>query len=215
MASKRSFKQFDWDAAYRVGAPPWDTGSPAEELVRLIDNGAVRPCEVLDIGCGTGANAVFLAKRRFDVTAVDVSPLAIERARVRCERENALVRFVCGSVFDFSKSSDKFDFILDVGFYHFIRQVDLQKYLDTLWWLTKPGTSCLVLAGAPSEPADNGPPQVSEDDLRFELGRLFEMVDLHPFRFAANSRADGFPGWSCLLRRPEMPKRTGHKTAKR
>ena len=54
---------------------------------------------MLEIGCGTGANAIYLARQRFEVTAVDASPLAIERARLRCEQQNGLVRFVLAGRF--------------------------------------------------------------------------------------------------------------------
>ena len=73
----------DWDTAYREGTPPWDTGVPHAELVRVLDEYDLRPQTVLDIGCGTGADAILLARRRFEVTAVDCSPIALERARLR------------------------------------------------------------------------------------------------------------------------------------
>lgn len=208
VAARRAAIRPDWDSTYRAGTPPWDTGRPAGELVRVIDERLFQASSALDIGCGTGANAVFLSQRRFDVTAIDLSPLAIERARLRCENENALVRFVCGNIFDFAKTAGQFDFVLDVGFYHFIRQLELERYLDMLWWVTQPGTTCLVLAGAKGEAVEGGPPQVSEDDIRLELGRLFEIVQLRPFRFDAANRPEGFLGWSCLLRRPPVQSST-------
>lgn len=189
---------------YRMGTPPWDIGRPAKELVRILDAGLVRPGAVLDVGCGTGANAVCLARRRFDVTAVDTCALAIERARLRCERENALVRFVRANIFDFVKTGGRFDFVLDAGFYHFIRQSDLERYLDLLWWATKPGSHYLVLAGATGETAEGGPPQVCEEHIRSELGRLFQILDLRPFQFEAAQCPTGYLGWSCLMKRPEL-----------
>jgi SAM-dependent methyltransferase len=203
VAGKKSLLP-DWDGLYRLGTPPWDTGRPAKELLRILDERLVRPGSVLDVGCGTGANAVCLARRRFEVTAVDTSALAIERARLRCERENALVRFVRGNIFELAKTGGRFDFVLDAGFYHFIRQADLERYLDLLWWVTKPGSHCLVLAGAAGETAEGGPPQVTEENIRSELGRLFELLDLRPFQFEAAQRPEGFRGWSCLMKRPAL-----------
>jgi SAM-dependent methyltransferase len=157
----------------------------------------------LEVGCGTGADAAYLAKRGFDVTAVDSSPTAIERARTRAERCGALVRFVLDDVFAFAEeNSETFDLVYDAGFYHFMRRLNFSRYLDLLWRVTRPGTLYLALAGAAGERAEGGPPQVSEEDLHRELGRLFEMVQLRPFHFESPRRAEGYLGWSCLMRRP-------------
>jgi len=204
VVGKKSVLLPDWEKLYRMGTPPWDTGRPAKELLRILDEGLVRPGAVLDVGGGTGANAVWLARRRFDVTAVDTSALAIERARLRCEQENALVRFVRANIFEFAKTGGRFDFILDAGFYHFIRQADLERYLDMLWWVTKPGSRYLVLAGAAGETAEGGPPQVEEEHIRNELGRLFELLDLRPFQFESSEHPEGYRGWSCLMQRPML-----------
>jgi methyl halide transferase len=196
----------DWDEAYRQGTPPWDTGIPHAELVRVLDEYRLRPQTVLEIGCGTGADAILLAQRRFEVTAVDCSPIALERARLRAEQQNALLHFVLSDVFEFARSSGQFDFVLDAGLYHAIRQINLERYLDMLWRVTRPGSYFFCLAGAPNEPADEGPPQVTADEIHNELGRLFEFVHLRPTQWENPIRKKSFPAWSCLMRRPLVAK---------
>ena len=49
-----------WDASYHDGPAPWDAGGPQPAIVRLASDGGFNPT-VLDVGCGTGANAVHLA----------------------------------------------------------------------------------------------------------------------------------------------------------
>jgi len=193
----------DWDLIYREGTPGWETGCVAEELVRVLDEGVVRPGSVLELGCGTGADAVHLAKRGFEVTAVDTSPLALERARIRAERAGVPIHFVLDDVFEFAPMAGKFDLVYDAGFYHFIRQTDLSRLLDLLWRLTSPGSYYLTLAGSSEEDAEGGPPQVTESEIRSELGRLFEFVHLRPFHFESPRREEGYLGWSCLMKRPE------------
>jgi SAM-dependent methyltransferase len=195
----------DWDTAYREGTPPWDSSKPHAELIRVLEEYRLRPQTVLEIGCGSGADAILLAQRRFEVTAVDCSPIAIERARLRAEQHGALLRFVLDDVFDFAHSAGPSDFVYDAGLYHFIRQVDLERYLDMLWRVTQPGSHYLCLAGAPSkssETSDDGPPQVSEDEIHNELGRLFEFVHLRPTRLESSNPKQTYPAWSCFLRRP-------------
>ena len=62
----------DWNARYAEGDLPWDTGKPDEHLVKAVEGGAVKPGRTLEIGCGTGTNALWLAARGFDVLAVDL-----------------------------------------------------------------------------------------------------------------------------------------------
>lgn len=195
----------DWDAVYRKGTPPWETGLASGELIRVLDEGIIRPGAVLEVGCGTGADAVLLAQRGFDVTAVDSAAMAIERARGRAEQADALIRFVLSDVFQFAQTAEMFDLIYDSGFYHYIRLAALDKFLDMLWRITQPGSFYLTLAGSTDEESEGGPPQVSEQQIRGELGRLFEFVHLRPFRFESPNREEGYAGWSCLMRRPEVP----------
>jgi SAM-dependent methyltransferase len=177
---------------------------PHAELARVLDEYRLRPETVLEIGCGTGADAVLLARRRFQVTAVDCSPIAVERARLRAEQHDALIHFVLADIFDFARSAGQFDLVYDCGVYHALRQVNLERYLDVLWRVTRPGSYYFCLAGAPDKTADAGPPQVTEDEIRQELGRLFLFVNLRPTRLVSTTRSEGHPAWSCLMQRPVM-----------
>ncbi|MFZ1934497.1 MAG: class I SAM-dependent methyltransferase [Thermoguttaceae bacterium] len=197
----------DWDTAYRQGTPPWDAGRPHAELARVLDEYRLRPRTVLEVGCGTGADAIVLARRRFEVTAVDYSPIAIERARLRAEQSDALLRLVLDDVFVFARTAGQFDLVYDAGMYHSIRRTNLEEYLDMLWRVTRPGSHYFCLAGAPAEEVDgNGPGQVSEDEIHNELGRLFEFVHLRPTRLESADPKQSYAGWSCLMLRPPVGK---------
>jgi SAM-dependent methyltransferase len=192
----------DWDTVYREGTPPWDIGTPHGELTRVLDEYRLNPQTVLEIGCGTGADSILLAKRRFEVTAVDCSAIALERARLRAEQRSAGIHFVLADIFDFARTSGQFDLVYDCGVYHCLRQVNLDRYVDVLWRVTRPGSYYFCLAGAPNPTAEHGPPQVTEDEIHSELGRLFEFVHLRPTRLECPTGGEGHPAWSCLMRRP-------------
>jgi len=194
----------DWNMVYRQGTPPWETGRPTGELVRFIKEGVVRPSRVLELGCGTGADAVHLARSGFEVTAVDSSPIALERARARAEHEDVLARFVLADVFEFVKTAGEFDLVYEAGFYHYMRLVDLDRLLDLLWRVTYPGSYYFALIGSTGETTESGVPQVSKEEVHDELGRLFEFVHLRRFRFESPRRKEGYLGWSCLMRRPVL-----------
>jgi hypothetical protein len=85
---------FLYDAMYRWGAP-WDGVGVREELLRLLDLGEVTPAthpEAIDLGCGTGANVVELARRGFAATGVDFSSVALRKARARADHAGVHVR---------------------------------------------------------------------------------------------------------------------------
>jgi methylase of polypeptide subunit release factors len=75
------------------GQLPWDTGQPEPLLVEFVTSGAVTPSPTLEIGAGTGTNAIWMAERGFDVLGVDVSPLAVERAHAKLEGRALRCRF--------------------------------------------------------------------------------------------------------------------------
>jgi methyl halide transferase len=97
--------------------------------------------------------------------------------------------------------SGPFDFFFDRSCYHVVRREDPTAYVKSLHRLTRPGALGLVLTGNAREPHEPGPPVVSEEQIRAELGELFEIIHLREFRFD-QVEADGarFLGWSCLLR---------------
>ncbi len=192
----------NWDAIYHGGAPSWETGRPAAELIRVLGEKVVRPCRVLELGCGTGCDAICLSQHGFEVTAIDSSPMAIERARARLDATSEPVRFVLGDMFPFAQTAGTFGLVYDAGFYHHVRQGDLDRFLDLLWRVTEPGSYYLTLAGNADELAAGGPPRVCEDDIYGELGRLMDVVDLRPFTWESRDCEEGYRGWSCLMRRP-------------
>jgi SAM-dependent methyltransferase len=192
-----------WDERYAKGDTPWETGQPSSELQRVVAELPIRPCRALELGCGSGASAVWLAQQGFEVTALDLSTLAIEQARQRADEAGVSVRFLVADLLNPpSELAGPFDFFFDRGCYHVVRREDGTAYLQTLRGVTRSGTVGLVLAGNARESHQPGPPVVREDQVRDELGSVFDMVQLREFRFD-QIEGDGrrFLGWSCLLRR--------------
>ena len=192
-----------WDRQYRQGDPIWDSDRPTSELKRVVFDDRIAPCAALELGCGTGSNSVWLARQGFAVTAIDVSPSAVERARERAEKMGVSVRFLAGDLRDAGLLGGPYDFFVDCGCYGAMRREDRAGYLDAAARLTRPGTLGLVLTGNDQESEDEeGPPVLSEGQLRRDFGRPFEVLRLREFRFDADQgNGTEYLGWSCLLRR--------------
>jgi cephalosporin-C deacetylase-like acetyl esterase/SAM-dependent methyltransferase len=191
-----------WDNRYRDGDLPWDTGLPSTELQRAIAESGPVPGRALELGCGTGTNTVWLAQLGFDCTGVDLSPRAIERARQRAQAAGAQVRWAVGDVLTLGQLGPPFDFFFDRGCYHVVRRIDAGRYVAALDRWTAPAAQGLVLTGNARCPRTPGPPVVTQEELRAELGRAFEIVRLREFSFDLSpADKDSFLGWSCWLRK--------------
>jgi methyl halide transferase len=197
-------EQSRWNDRYESGDVPWDTGYPSTELVRLIKEERILPGRVLELGCGTGTNSIWLAQQGFDVTATDISPLALEQARHKAASARVNIRFLEADVLNLPPLGAPFPFFFDRGCYHVVRRIDVERFLSTLERISQPGTIGLVLTGNAKEKHEPGPPVVSEQEIRQELGRVFDIVRLREFRFDQVEKVGvRFLGWSCLVRRAE------------
>jgi SAM-dependent methyltransferase len=99
----------EWDARYSEGDGAMWSGRPNGRLVAEV--GSLTPGRVLDVGCGEGADAIWLAGRGWTVTAVDVSEVAVSRAREAAERAGAAIEWVCGDALQVPFPARSFDLL--------------------------------------------------------------------------------------------------------
>lgn len=139
-----------YDLIYRRGAP-WEIG-PRAELVELVTTGVLAPDALpraVDLGCGSGANAVFLAEHGFDVTGVDFSPVALARARALAEDAGVTdrCRFVIGDLTAGAGGREvrgPFDLIVDYGTLDDLRGDDRDEMTALVHDLSRPGSRFLL-----------------------------------------------------------------------
>jgi SAM-dependent methyltransferase len=193
-------ERMDWNDRYRDGQVPWDTGRPSSELQRVLSQHAIGPCRALEVGCGTGTNCVWLAQQGFDVTGVDVAPLAVEQAQARAQAAGVKAQFAVADLLQMPELHGPFAFFFDRGCYHAVRRSAPQQYAPAVARQLAAGARGLILAGNARQPHDPGPPVVTEQQLREELGLAFQILDLHEFHFdEAPGVPERFLGWSCLV----------------
>jgi cyclopropane fatty-acyl-phospholipid synthase-like methyltransferase len=127
-------KQF-YEWGYRHFRMPWEVG-PRRELVELVGDGRITPGRAIDLGCGSGANTVFLAQHGFDVTGVDFSSEAIEKAKRSADQAGVSVRFVVDDLTNLRKVEGPFDFLVDYGSMDDLSPKDRESYVQNVLPLT-------------------------------------------------------------------------------
>jgi SAM-dependent methyltransferase len=98
----------EWDARYGEQAAMW-SGRPNGRLV--VEAGALTPGRALDVGCGEGADAIWLARQGWRVTAIDISDVAITRARDAAAQAGVDVEWICGDAQQTALPSAAFDLV--------------------------------------------------------------------------------------------------------
>jgi SAM-dependent methyltransferase len=99
----------EWDARYSEGDATMWSGRPNGRLV--AEAAGLTPGQALDVGCGEGADAIWLARRGWTVTAIDVSTVALSRAREGAQRAGAAVEWVCGDALQTPFPARSFDLV--------------------------------------------------------------------------------------------------------
>jgi SAM-dependent methyltransferase len=177
-------------------------------LKQFLDSGAIRPCRAAVLGCGTGDNAVFLARQGFDVTGIDIAPTALQIAGKKSQQAEVRVKWLLADVLR-PPQLEPFEFIFDRGCYHDVRRQEPEAYVAALRGLASPGARILILAGNANP--DNfwrfdGPPRVKEEEIRRDFAEGFHLRSLRPFRFdTADAKHAGALAWAVLLERKSRP----------
>ena len=104
--------------AYKKGTPPWDIGKPDFNLVHTVTTVPIAPCKALEIGCGTGDNAIWLSQQNFDVVGIDISDLAIQKAREKAAQANVRCTFAVLNILNDHVDGAPFGFAFDRGCFH-------------------------------------------------------------------------------------------------
>ena len=175
----------EWNQHYIDGSTPWDNNTPDTQLQRVFAEYKIAPCRTLELGCGTGTNAVFLAERGFDVTAFDVSTLALEQAQARASAAQVKIHFFEASVFELPDLGGPFPLVFDRGVYHCARRQGAKPLCEAIARQSAAGGWYFTLAGNAQEPHDPnlGPPRLTAKEIVDDFSPWFDLVELREGRF--------------------------------
>jgi SAM-dependent methyltransferase len=192
-----------WNESYATGQPlPWDTGTPDPLLVEWVQSGAIAPGRTLEVGCGTGTNAIFLAERGFDVLGVDIAPLALEKAR---EKARGRCRFETVDFLTAAPPGGPFQFVFDRGCFHVFDEAhERTSFAERVAAQLVVGGTWLSLIGSTEGPArESGPPRRSARDVMDAIEPSLEIVTLRSAEFGVEGEA--LKAWLCLSRKRATP----------
>ncbi|MSQ02773.1 MAG: class I SAM-dependent methyltransferase [Myxococcales bacterium] len=196
-----------WDDRYAAGPLPWDTGAVCMHLRQHIEAAGVPDGRVLEIGCGTGTNAVYLASLGVDVVATDVSPRAVERARQRAAAAGVSIEFAVVDYLGEDAPGGPFAFVFDRGVWHvFDGAADRDRYAARVSRQLTVGGRWLSVSGSTEGPArETGPPRRSLRDIALAIEPHLELVEVARTRFSAEDDGAGqSAAWRCLAGRRDV-----------
>lgn len=187
---------------YKSGDTPWDVGRPDFNLIEVVTRKPVQACKVLEVGCGTGDNAIWLARSSFKVTGIDASDIAIGKAIEKAAKANVTCDFIQADFLRDEIQGAPFGFIFDRGCFHaFDSAKDRKMFAEKVAALLEEDGLWLTIVGNADEHRQGpGPPQRSAGDIVSAVEACFEILTLQSSRFESN-RPEPSRAWRGLMQK--------------
>jgi SAM-dependent methyltransferase len=188
-----------------AGQPPWEIGRPQQALLDVAHR---ITGSILDSGCGTGENALYVAGRGHKVTGIDFLAEPINLAKRKAAQRGLTVTFLVMDALALKDLPEVFDNVIDSGLFHVFSNDDRRIYVEGLATVLKPGGRLFLLCFSDEEPGTQGPRRVShkEIEIAFAKGWVIESIepsryevrpDLKDFRFSDG----GSKAWFVVVKR--------------
>lgn len=190
-----------WDASYQDGPAPWDIGQPQPAIVRVAAGGGFTGT-VLDAGCGTGENAIYIASLGLSVLGFDVAETALTIAREKAGGRGIPVQFALADAFELKNLGRKFDTVLDCGLFHTFDIDERPRYVASLASVTKQNAILHLLCFSDVGP-EIGPHPVSYEELKeaFNPGTGWNVPAIQPDQVQTRHHANGASAWLAKMKR--------------
>jgi len=189
-----------FDREYREGRPPWDIGHAQGALICLEEAGKIKG-RVLDVGCGTGENALFLDAHGHEVVGVDVSPTAIARAKAKARVRHQRIKFRVVNALDLGRLGRSFDTVLDSGLFHVFKDDERSAYAASLRRVVEPGGVLHLICFSEREPRWGGPRRVTRDEIRDAFGVGWRVRGIWEARYETTLDDIGARAWQATIDR--------------
>jgi SAM-dependent methyltransferase len=190
---------------YEACDTPWDIGKPDFNLIQTVTTRPIEPCKALDIGCGTGDNALWLSQQDFHVLGIDTSEVAIEKAKEKALKANIKCTFMVIDILTSQVEGAPFGFAFDRGCFHSLNSDKERKSFaeKVNGHLEKDGLWLSLLGNADEQRHGPGPPQRTARDIVNSVEPYFEILSLVSSYFGSN-RPNPPRAWVCLMRKRRL-----------
>ena len=179
----------EWDqiySKYSLESFGWELGKPRPILVEFVEKDLPKKGKALDLCCGAGTNAIYLAEKDFEVTGVDISRRAIQYAKGKAKQANVEINFIIGSFIDLSFRDEEFGFVFDMGCFHHVKVEERKKFIKGVHRvLKKVGNYLLTCFSYKNGPAWN---HFTEKKLISLFSGHFKLIE---FRHYSSIEGDG------------------------
>jgi SAM-dependent methyltransferase len=189
--------------AYK-GAPAWEIGRPQPFVQELMARGELAG-RVLDLGCGTGENALLLAASGRTVVGIDIVPEAVARAAQKAVERGVPVDFRWGDALALSDALKNaggdgtamppFDAALDSGTFHVFSDEDRARYVHEVHSALRPGGRLYLACFSEAEDRPGGPRRVAQAELRASFADGWTVDAIVPIRYSVTIFDDGARAW--------------------
>lgn len=152
--------------AHYAGEPGagWEINRPQPAFVDLAKRGELRG-RVLDVGCGSGDNALMTAGFGLDSTGVDAAPTGIAIAVRKARERGVAVRFLVHDVLDLAALNERYDTVLDCGLFHCFADRDRPALVENLRAVLPEGGRYFMMCFSDQQPGTWGPRRVSRAEI--------------------------------------------------
>lgn len=195
-------KKISFQERYETGQTPWEINRVDSNLVIMITEAGIKPCKVLDIGCGTGNNSIWLAELGFEVTGCDASRLAIEAAMEKSGLAGVECSFYEADFLLEKSNTPLYSLLFDRGCFHCFDEPDQrQQFVENCFSLLKEnGLWISIIGNADEKRQEQGPPQMSAAEITAIVEPYFELLILESGLFDSNLETAP-RAWLCLFRK--------------
>jgi cyclopropane fatty-acyl-phospholipid synthase-like methyltransferase len=159
--------------------------------MELFRNGEFRPGRILDVGCGTGENALFLASQGYDVVGIDIVPAAIRLAKEKAKQRNVKLEFRVVNALKLQHTSD-FENVIDSGLFHTFSDDERPVYAHVVHRALSREGNYFMMCFSDKEPENwGGPRRISKNEITRTFVGLFKVNYIRDALFETRIHENG------------------------
>ena len=167
------------------GVPPWEIDGPQSEIVHLAESGEIRSA-VLDVGCGTGENSLYLAEIGLQVVGIDIVQTAVEKALSKAKERSLVPTFLVWDALNLQRLERKFNTVIDSGFFHVLPDKKRPVFVEALASVLNPGGTYFVMCFSEHEPGSWGPRRITRAEIRENFKQGWQVNYIREAKFDTN-----------------------------